>query len=108
MKTIDFKKRSEDIEIAGVVYSIEVSNYDFIKQAKTFVIELEASKNKMMETEDIDDMLSCIRKLIDFTLQDYDRIWEAAGHYIYKMLDVAVDISEVISSGIEYKMGKYL
>ena len=108
MKTIDFKKRSEDIEIAGVVYSVEVSNYDFIKKAKTFVIELEASKNKMMETEDIDDMLSCIRKLIDFTLQDYDRIWEAAGHDIYNMLDVAVAISEVISSGLEYKMGKYL
>jgi len=108
MKTIDFKKRSEDIEISGVVYSVEVSNYDFIKKAKTFVIELEASKNKMMETEDIDDMLLCIKKLVDFTLHDYDRIWEAAGHDIYNMLDVAVAISQVISSGLEYKIGKYL
>ncbi len=108
MKTIDFKKRSEDIEIAGVVYSVEVSNYEFIKQAKSFVIELEASKNKMMETEDIDDMLACIKKLVDFVLKDYDRIWEAAGHDIYNMLDVAVALSEVISSGLEYKMGKYL
>ena len=41
MKTIDFKKRSEDIEIAGVVYAVEVSYYDFIKQSKSFIIELE-------------------------------------------------------------------
>jgi len=108
MRTIDFKKRSEDIEIAGVVYSIEVSNYEFFKQAKTFVVDLDNAKNKMMETEDIDDMLLCIKKLVDFTLHDYDRIWEAAGHDIYNMLDVAVAISEVVSSGLEYKMGKYL
>jgi len=108
MKTIDFKKRSEDIQIAGKVYGVEVSNYEFIKQAKAFVVELEKAKDKMMETEDIDDMLLCIKKLVDFVLGDYERIWEASGHDIYNMLDVAVALSEVISSGLEYKMGKYL
>ena len=47
MKTIDFKKAFRRYEIAGLLYSS--FKQDFIKKAKTFVIELEASKNKMME-----------------------------------------------------------
>jgi len=108
MKKIDFKKRVEELEIAGKVYEIEVSNYDFIKKSEVFVVELEESRQKLMNGGNVDDMLSCLKQMIDFVLGDYDRIWEEAGHNIHNMLDVAMAINDTLQTGLQYKIGKYL
>ena len=108
MKKIDFKKRSEEIEIAGKVYSIEVSNYEFIKKAQSSLAELEAVQKKLQETGDVDSLIECLHVLFDFVLGDFDRIWEEANHDIYNMMDVAILLSEIISDGFEYKRAKYL
>ena len=108
MKKIDFKKRSEDIEIAGKAYSVEVSNYEFIKKAQESLAELEAVQKRLHESGDVDSLLDCMRSLFNFVLGDFDRIWEAAGHDIYNMMDVAIALSEIIKAGFEYKRSKYL
>jgi len=108
MKKIEFGQRAEELEIAGKVYTIEVSNYDFIKKAQGSLVELEDAQKKLKESGDIDSLLDCLKTLIDFVLGDFDRIWEEAHHDIYNLMDVAIALSEIINEGFEYKRSKYL
>lgn len=108
MKKIDFKKRSEEIEIAGKIYTIDVSNYDFIKKAQENLANLEEAQRKLNENRDVDSLLDCAKELIDFVLGDFDRIWDAAYHDIYNLMDLAIELSEVIQKGFEYKRSKYI
>ena len=104
MIKVEFKDRSEQIEIAGKVYSINVSNYDFIKKAQANLKELESVKST-----DLDEMLNSLHTLIDFILDgDFDRIWEACKHDVYALLDIANALAVVINKGFEYKAQKYV
>lgn len=109
MTTINFKDRTEQIEIAGKVYDICVSKYEFIKKAQANLQDIEAAQKKLNDTGDIDDLLSSLETLINFVLNnDYDRIWEATGHDIYNLLDVANALAIIIQKGFEYKAKKYV
>jgi hypothetical protein len=108
MKKIDFKKRSEQIEIAGKVYEIEVSNYDFIKKAQASLGALEDAQKRLNESGDVDALLDAMNSLFNLMLGDFERIWDEAGHDIYNMLDVAIALTEIVSDGFEYKRSKYI
>ena len=108
MMKVEFKKRTQEIEIAGKVYEINVSDYDFIKKAQANLVRLEEAQKKLNETRDVDALLDTAKELIDFVLGDFDRIWEAAFHDIYNLMDLAISLSEVIQKGFEYKWEQYL
>ena len=109
MTKIDFKDRTEQIEIADKVYSICVSNYDFIKKVQNSIKDLETAMVDLNTNGDIDTLVETIKTFINFTLDDdFDRIWKAANKNIYDMLDIATAVSGIIQKGFEYKATKYV
>lgn len=108
MRKFEFKDRTEQIEIAGKIYDIEVSNYEFIKKAQDHIGELEEAQEKV-RSGDIDSIKNALESLINFMLDgDFDRIWEAARHNIHNLLDLAIELADIVSKGFEYKQSKYL
>jgi len=108
MKKIEFGQRATKIEIAGKVYTIEVSNYDFIKKAEESLVEIETVQKKLKEDGGVENLVKSLKTLIDFVLGDFDRIYEEANHNIHDLMDVAIALSEIINEGFEYKRSKYL
>ena len=108
MIKVDFQNNSEEIEVLGKVYKINLSNYTFMKKAQSFVTELGELQAKATESNDLDDSLACIKKIVDFMLGDYDRIWEESGENVDYMIKVTIALKGLIEKGFEYKMGKYL
>lgn len=109
MTTINFKDRTEQIEIAGKVYDICVSKYDFIKKAQASLQDLENAQKLLNENGKIDTLLNACETFINLVLDnDYDRIWDECGHDIYNLLDVATAMGAIIQKGLEYKAKKYV
>jgi hypothetical protein len=108
MKTINFEERSEQLEIAGKVYSVCVSNYDFIKKVQASMADLEVAQKKLKDDNGIEDIMEALKQVINLALDDFDRIWKEANHDIYDMIDVCLAIAEIIQKGFEYKARKYV
>lgn len=109
MTTINFKDRTEQIEIAGKVYSICVSNYEFMKKAKENLTMLDNAKKLLTENNDIDSVLTALESFTNFILDnDFDRIWEACNHNLFDLLDVTNALGKIIQKGFEYKAKQYV
>ena len=109
MTKIDFKDRTEQVEIADKTYNICVSNYDFIKKVQNSIKDLEAAQVALNANSNIDELVKALETFINFTLEDdFDRIWEAANKDIFNMLDIANVVSGIINKGFEYKVSKYV
>jgi len=107
MKTLNFEKRVEEVEISGKVYEIEVSNYNFIKEAQKNLVVFEQAQAKMQETGNVEDVLEAAKIMVNFILGDFDRLWRVMYEDIYNLMDLCVLLSGVVSEGMQYKARQY-
>lgn len=110
MRELNFKNNSEIIKIAGKEYKVNISSYEFIKSAQANLAELEEAQQAFAnKSTDVDLFIQACKKFINFALDnDFDRIWEEAGHDISNLIDVIVLISELVNKGFEKKVNKYV
>jgi len=109
MTTINFKDRTEQIEIAGKVYNICVSNFEFMKKARENLDMLEKAKTLLTTNDDIESVLTALESFTNFMLDnDFDRIWEACNHNLFDLLDVTNVLGKIIQKGFEYKAKQYV
>lgn len=95
-KAFSFKQKVEPIEICGKKYTINLADYNLMRQAKALGVELTKQIDNAKDTgadsvERLGGMLDALKKLVDLLLGkgEYDRLWKAAGGDVFNMLDLA-------------------
>ena len=109
MKEFNFIDRSETLKVEGVEYKIDVSNYDFMKACQEKITPLEEAHKKFNKDKDITGLIEVIKPIINLILNDdFERLWEIAGHNVFSMIDLTSVITEMIQKGFIYKRSEYV
>ena len=124
MRKFEFKKTYEEIEVAGEVYRVDVSDkklkeyqiefHEFYKESqrleKIDVDELSAEE----QTEMLDNALGILEKVVNKILGDgsFDVLYEKSGKSIMNMIDLVNYLGDVVNERLngqrQEKRGHYL
>jgi len=110
MRKMEFKKRNIDFEVAEKVYSINVSNADFIRKAQEKINDLSTVQAKFMADEkagkvpDLDELIGAAETAVNLLLNDdWPRLWEAMDHDLHNMYDLMIGLAEIVAEGGKYE-----
>ena len=100
MKKFEFKRPVEEIEIAGDIYTIDLSDVSIQTKQKRFeTFQEEARKIPRDDTEYFDKALKLVEDTIDtiFHPGAFKVIYEKSGKSLYNMTDLVEYLADVIN-----------
>lgn len=78
-------------------YTIDVGNDILMKRIVPIVKELQSmNKADIDDPEVIEKIIDLEKKIIDGSLNDWDRLWDACDHNIFSMMELVKAVSSLI------------